>query len=88
MQDEIYFVFFAETIHEIASDPNVVGCLGGTFREDLEFPLALGDFSVDAFVVDAGGQTELEVFLNDGAGEDARTTADLEIGATEGLKSK
>ena len=42
------FVFFAEAREEIARGPDVVGSLGGAFGEDLELPLALGDFGVDA----------------------------------------
>ena len=41
------------------------------FAEDLELPLTLGHFSVDAFVVNSGVKTEIEVFLNDGAGDAA-----------------
>ena len=39
--------------------------------EDLEFPLALGHFGVDAFVVDAGVEAEVEVLFDDGAGDAA-----------------
>ena len=71
MQNDIHFVFLAETHHQIASGPDIVRGLGGAFGEDLEFPLALGDFGVDAFVIDAGGKTEFEVLFDDGAGQAA-----------------
>src|SRR5262249_33389004 len=35
------------------------------FGEDLEFPLAFGDLSIDALMVDTGSQTELQVFFHD-----------------------
>ena len=56
----IHFVFLAETHHQIASGPGVIGGFGGAFGEDLEFPLAFRDFSVDAFMIDAGGKAELQ----------------------------
>jgi hypothetical protein len=65
MQFNIHFVFLAEAHHQVASGPDVVGGLGGAFGEDLELPLALGDFGVDAFVIDAGGETELQVLFDD-----------------------
>jgi hypothetical protein len=71
VQFHIHFVFLAETHHQIAGGPEVVGRFGGAFGEDLEFPLALGDFGVDAFVIDAGGETEFPVFFDDLAGDAA-----------------
>ncbi len=58
-------VFFAEAVEDVASHPNFVGALFGAFAEDLEFPLAFGDFGIDAFVVDAGVEAEVEVFFDD-----------------------
>src|SRR6202034_2602169 len=39
--------------------------LFGALAEDLEFPLALRHFGVDALVVDAGGETKVEMLLDD-----------------------
>src|ERR1017187_2901594 len=71
VQFDIDCVFLTETHHEIASDPGVVGGFGGAFGEDLEFPLAFSDFSVDAFMIDASGKTEGPVFVDDSAAQAA-----------------
>src|SRR5437763_244949 len=42
---------------------------GGSLAENLEFPLALRDFGVDAFVVDAGGEAKIEVLFHHLAGD-------------------
>jgi hypothetical protein len=68
IQFDIYFVFLAQTHHQIAGGPGVVRGLGGAFGENLEFPLALGDFRVDAFVVDTGGEAEIQMLLDDLSG--------------------
>ena len=49
MPVDVHAVFFAEAHQEIARHPHLVGGVLGTFAEDLEFPLALGHFGVDAF---------------------------------------
>ncbi len=52
-------------MQEVAGDPHLIGGGLGALAEDLEFPLALGHFGVDAFVVDAGREAEIEVLLDD-----------------------
>ncbi len=69
MEVHIDLVLFAQADEQIAGDPHFVGGLLGALAEDLEFPLALGHFGVDAFVVDAGVQTEFEVRIDDLAGD-------------------
>src|SRR6266849_1770541 len=71
MQYNIHFVFLTQTHHQIASSPGVIGGLGGAFGEDLEFPLTFSDFSVDAFVIDTSGETEIPVLIDDSAGQAA-----------------
>ena len=53
----------------VASNPDLVTSIVGSFSKDLEFPLALGDFAVDTFVVDACIKTKVEVLFNDGASD-------------------
>ena len=65
----IYSVFLAQALQYIASNPDLVTSIVGSFSKDLEFPLALGDFAVDAFVVDACIKTKVEVFFNYGASD-------------------
>ena len=69
MELDVDAVFFAQAHQEVAGHPHLVGGLLGAFAEDLEFPLALGHFGVDAFVVDAGVQTEVEMLVDDLAGD-------------------
>ena len=69
IQFEIHFVFLAQARHQIASGPGVVRSFGGAFGEDLEFPLALGDFGVDAFVIDAGRETEIQMLFDNLSGD-------------------
>ncbi len=61
-------VFFGQALQEVARHPDLVGGLLGALAENLEFPLALGHFGVDAFVVDAGSEAGVEVLFNDFAG--------------------
>src|ERR1700681_2440388 len=56
---------------QIASGPGVISGFGRAFGEDLEFPLTLGDFSVDAFMIDTGGKTEVQVLFDDLSGQAA-----------------
>src|ERR1700687_1593843 len=71
MQNYIHCVFLTETHHQIASGPGVIRGFGGAFGEDLEFPLPFCDFRVDAFMIDARGMTELQMFVDDLAGQAA-----------------
>ncbi len=49
-------------------DPHLVGGFLGAYAEDLEFPLAFGDLGVDALVVNAGIEAEVQVLINDFSG--------------------
>ena len=64
-------VVFGEAQHQVAGHPHFVGGLLGALAEDLEFPLALRHFGVDAFVVDAGSEAEVEMLFDDLAGDAA-----------------
>ena len=63
--------FSRQPQQQVAGHPHFVGGLLGALAEDLEFPLALRHFGVDAFVVDAGGEAEVEMLLDDLAGDRA-----------------
>ena len=58
-------VFFAKAVEDVAGDPDFVGATLGALAEDLEFPLAFGHFGIDAFMVDACIETNIEVLLDD-----------------------
>src|ERR1700745_1070677 len=50
--------------HQIAGHPHLVRGLLGALAENLEFPLALRHFGIDALVVDAGGEAQVEMLLD------------------------
>ena len=58
-------VGFGQPLQQVAGHPHFVGGFFGALAEDLEFPLALRHFGIDAFVVDAGGEAEVEMLLDD-----------------------
>src|ERR1700722_12742971 len=68
-------VRLGQALHQIAGHPHFVSGLLGSLAEDLEFPLALRHFGVDAFVVDAGGEAQIEMLLDDLA----RNCADIGV---------
>ena len=68
MEFDVDAVLFAKTQQQVTGDPDLVGGALGALAEYLEFPLALGHFGIDAFVVDAGFEAEIEVLFNDFAG--------------------
>ena len=66
---DIDAVLLGEPQHQIAGHPHFVGGALGALAENLEFPLALRDFGVDAFMVDAGGEAEVEMLFHHLAGD-------------------
>ncbi len=69
MELNVDAVFLTNAHQDVASDPDLVRCSLCAFAEDLEFPLTFCHFSVDAFVVDACLDAEVEVFFNDRASD-------------------
>ena len=62
-------VLLAEPQEQVAGDPDLVGGALRALAEDLELPLALGDLGVDALEVDARLEAEVEVRVDDLAGD-------------------
>ena len=65
MPIDIDLVGLTESHQEVAGDPHVIGALLGALGEHLEFPLALGNLSVDTLMVDASLQTKFQMLLHD-----------------------
>jgi hypothetical protein len=49
----------SQPLQQVARHPHLVGGFLGALAEDLELPLALRHFGVDAFMIDAGGEAEI-----------------------------
>ena len=62
---DVHAVALAEAQQEVAGDPYLVRRLLRALAEDLELPLALGHLGVDALVVDACLEAEIEVLVDD-----------------------
>src|ERR1700716_1009019 len=75
MEFDIDPVLLGQPQHQIAGHPHFVGSAFGALAENLEFPLALRDFRVDALVVDAGGEAEIEMLFH----HLARDVADIRV---------
>ena len=83
-------VLLANALKHIAGEPDLVGGFLGALAEDLEFPLALGHFGIDALVVDAHLEADVEVLLDDVAGDVAdigEADAAIELALTLGREA-
>src|SRR5205814_7887066 len=69
MEVDVDAVPLAEADHQVARDPELVGGAPGALAEDLELPLALRDLGVDALDRDAGLDAEVDVLVDDLAGD-------------------
>src|SRR4029079_5744568 len=65
MEVDIHAVPLAEAEHQVTRDPELVSGALGAHAEDLEFPLTLCDFGVDALDCDAGRDAEVDVLVDD-----------------------
>src|SRR5512132_298135 len=65
MEVDINAVPLAEPEHQVTRDPELVSGALGALAEDLEFPLSLRDFGVDALDCDAGRDAEVDVLVDD-----------------------
>src|SRR2546430_2120270 len=65
MEVDINAVPLAEPEHQVTRDPELVSGARGALAEDLEFPLSLRDFGVDALDRDARCDAEVDVLVDD-----------------------
>src|SRR5919198_389868 len=65
MEVDVDAVALAETEHQVPRDPELVGGALRALTEDLELPLPLRDFGVDALDPDAGRDAEVDVLVDD-----------------------
>ena len=57
-------ILLTRALKEVACNPNLVAGFFCTLGENLEFPLAGGDFCVDAFDIQTCFKTQVEVLFN------------------------
>src|SRR4029079_1588376 len=65
MEVDIKAVPLTEPEHQVTRDPELVSSALAALAKDLEFPLALRDFGVDAFDRDARCDAEVDVLVDD-----------------------
>src|SRR5207244_1748831 len=69
MEVHVDAVALTEAEQEVARDPDLVGSPLRALAEDLELPLALRDLGVDALEVDARLEADVDVRVDDLAGD-------------------
>src|ERR1700753_1000939 len=87
MPFDIDAVALAQAHHQIARHPHLVGSRLGALAEDLEFPLALRHFGIDAFVVDTGREAKVEMLFAHLAGN-AADILEADAGVVRSLRSR
>ena len=59
-----HIIFFSSSFNQVPGQPDFVTCTLGTFGENLKFPLARRNLSVDTFNVQAGFEAHIEVLFD------------------------